>query len=94
MMQGRIFETTEFPGTSNLEYGILLTPDAQLSATFDVGEIHVGLPRAMAERWFTTDDVGIEATHGSLKILIEKDFECSNPDESQADAFPNPNKCS
>ena len=89
-------EHTQFGPSSRLVCSI--APGDAFSATFDAGQISIHVPRAILRNWATTDQVSIEAHQQSegappLKVLIEKDFECSNPDESQADAFPNPNKC-
>jgi hypothetical protein len=89
-------EHTEFGPSSRLVYSI--APGDAFSATFDAQRISIHVPRAILRNWATTDQVSIEAHQQSegapsLKILIEKDFQCSNPGESQVDAFPNPNKC-
>ncbi len=88
-------EHTQFGPSSRLVYSI--APSDTFAATFNDGRIILRVPRPILRNWATTDQVGIESEQkigdGSLKILIEKDFECSNPNESQADAFPNPNKC-
>lgn len=88
-------EHTQFGPSARLVYAI--APGDAFAATFNEGQIIVRVPRPVLKNWATSDQVGIEAQQtigdGSLKILIEKDFECSNPSESQADSFPNPNKC-
>jgi len=57
----------------------------------------ISVPRSIIREWAGTDQVSIHARQptgddGDLRILIEKDFECVDapPDESQEDAFPNP----
>ena len=66
-----------------------------------MGVIRVSVPQSAVERWQRTDEVTISgelALGGSetLKILIEKDFECLNPrpGDEDADTFPNPAKAS
>jgi hypothetical protein len=70
-----------------------------VDATFANGCVLVRVPSNVARGWATTDQVGIHASQptgngGELGILIEKDFECIDapPDESQGDAFPNPQR--
>lgn len=97
---GSVTERTEFAGG-----GVLLTrleseaSAGEIGAEFDGGRIVVRVPRGVIERWGSTDVVGIEHEQpldggGSLRVLIEKDFECLTPraGESQADAFPHPEK--
>jgi hypothetical protein len=98
--EGTVAETTMFDisGCQRLEY-VLRTAENLLAVTasFVDGCIVVHVPHALVREWAETDQVGIESIQvGSdgqeLKILIEKDFECvdATPDESQEDAFPNP----
>jgi hypothetical protein len=42
-------------------------------------------------QWTESDEVGIEASTGTLKLLIEKDFRCLHREpEPGEDSFPNP----
>src|SRR5690606_41469691 len=57
----------------------------------------VTLPKATVERWTRPDEVSIRGEQPigggeTLKILVEKDFECLTPreGEDQPDLFPNP----
>jgi hypothetical protein len=56
----------------------------------------VEVPREMAARWATGDEVGMEAKLSvgggrELHVLVEKDFACLNgTDEQNRDTFPNP----
>jgi hypothetical protein len=68
-----------------------------MTASFADGRIIVRMPVTVMRSWAGTDEVGVETAQvGSngciLNILVEKDFECIDAphDESQADAFPNP----
>jgi hypothetical protein len=69
-------------------------------ASFEGDRIEVALPRAQAQAWATSDEVGISAEqaleHGSLRLLIEKDFRCLAPREGEEDddAFPHPEAAS
>ncbi|HUR97319.1 MAG TPA: hypothetical protein VMZ26_04545 [Pyrinomonadaceae bacterium] len=98
---GQISEEIEF-GTdrsSYLRYSLVTSPDADsVSARFWGSEISIVVPVAIANKWTSSDEVGFESEQpiggdGSLKILVEKDFECiDRPDDpDRADAFPNPN---
>ena len=94
---GLVEERTEFaPGAPALVYALRTSEGPGVSATFEGGRIIVSVPRTMARQWAAGDQVGLEGSQpvgaGSLRILIEKDFECMDaaPGESQADAFPTP----
>jgi hypothetical protein len=97
---GRVEERIEF----GLEpqrifvYALQAASDAEnVRATFENNGINVFVPKEQAEYWTQTAQVGIEAkqTIGgekTLRILIEKDFDClePRPGEDDADAFPHP----
>lgn len=92
---GRVVETTHF-GDAELSYQLLAADVPSPVARFDGGSIVVSLPRTQAEAWADSEQVGITATqavaHGSLALLIEKDFRCLAPREGEddSDAFPHP----
>lgn len=100
LSEGIVEESTTFDisGRQRLEYILCTGPNLlAVTASFEDGRIIVRMPNALTRQWAKTDQVGIESIQvGSdgqeLKILIEKDFECVDaaPDESQEDAFPNP----
>ena len=89
-MAGQFSEEIEF-GTdrsSYLRYSLVTSPAAE----------SITVPVAIANNWTSSDEVGIECEQPigsgeSLKILVEKDFECiDRPDDpDRADAYPNPN---
>ena len=95
---GAVEERTDFAANGPALVYALRTADADAtSATFDGGRITVTVPRAVAQEWASTAQVGIEASQPAgngdvLRILIEKDFECLDAPagEPQSDAFPNP----
>lgn len=98
---GQISEEIEF-GTdrsSYLRYSLVTSPEADaVSARFRGNEISIVVPVAIAKNWASSDEVGFESEQSigsgeSLKILVEKDFECvDRPDDpDRDDAFPNPN---
>lgn len=90
-------EQTNFPGAV-FRYGLRLTNDAELSATFQDGMIAVFLPRAMAAGWADNEVVGFSGNlpltgTDSLFLLVEKDFIClDETTEDQSDNYTNPNK--
>jgi hypothetical protein len=97
--QGLVEESITFDifGKQRLIYALYADPDSPaITASFEDGRIVVRVPTALVRRWAETDLVGIESAQSgkdghSLKILIEKDFQCvDNTNESQEDAFPNP----
>jgi hypothetical protein len=95
---GRIVESTRFPGSGRLTYAIEVASSiSEPSAEFDGARICVRVPRAFAETWPTSVETGLLSQQslpdgGTLRILIERDFECLSPraDESQEGAYANP----
>jgi Family of unknown function (DUF7009) len=96
-------EVTRLHDTGVVEDAVVFAPGKELvyaletgalnetTATFDDAQIRVTLPTRLAMQWIETDQVGIEASTGDLKLLIEKDFECLHREpEAGEDSFPNP----
>jgi hypothetical protein len=88
---GMVEEKTQFAPGQALWYSVecveIARPEAALQGNF----IRVKLPRTEVKQWIETDQTGIEATQGSLRVLVEKDFKCLHRDSQEdADAFPNP----
>ena len=89
--KGSVEESVTFEAAGRLSYRIQTGAAPDLSATFRDASIVVTVPEALASRWAATDEVGMESSSGSLKILIEKDFACLHHPEPDAGAsFPNP----
>jgi hypothetical protein len=92
---GSVVDTIHF-GTGELHYELRSADVPAPVARFDGNKIEVSLPRARANAWADGDEVGIAAEqpleHGTLSLLIEKDFRCLAPraGEDDGDAFPNP----
>ena len=89
---GRVEARTPF-GAKALVYAIAHEPSAdRVSARFANDEILVLVPTKTARAWASSEDVGIEATDGALRVLVEKDFACLKPREGEddEDAFPHP----
>ena len=101
---GQAQESVEFGPAVGQRFVYALEVDPELSsvwADYQEGKITVRLPRWQASEWFETERIGIdgEQTLGngrSLRILIEKDFQCLHAenrpteDEFDPDAYPNP----
>jgi hypothetical protein len=94
---GVVSATVSFPGGSRLEYRVETTalvgePQAQFSA----GDLVVRIPETTVRNWATTEEVSIVGAQpldeDELSILVEKDFACLAPRESEddSDKFPNP----
>ena len=78
-------------GGHTLHYGIKLTDDLHLSATYRDDYITLFMPKAMAQELMETERVGFENNDQPLHLLVEKDFTClDNVAEDQSDNYPNP----
>lgn len=67
------------------------------SAKFSDGTITVSIPKEIADKWVSGDEISLEGSQriddsAELKFLIEKDFTCLNAhnDEDQTDRYPHP----
>ncbi|MEQ9452809.1 MAG: hypothetical protein RJQ07_14600 [Pseudomonadales bacterium] len=96
-------EQTAFPGGNALHYCLLVGDErgAALSSNDSGVQLSVTVPAAEAQHWATDDtQVGLSGAQPfsvqGLEILIEKDFTCLNPRDSdeELDTFPNPNRVS
>ncbi len=90
---GFVENKTEFGGDVNFGYAISANDQTDsLNAEFANGKIQVVVPKALADQWANSEDVGIEGTFEALSIIIEKDFACLNvrDGEDESDAFPHP----
>jgi hypothetical protein len=91
--QGLVEEKTDFGNGQVFVYAVVASSDFEtVTAEFQNGQIKVIIPKTIAETWATSEEVGISAQQNSLKILIEKDFNCLTPRnaEEDADTFPHP----
>ena len=88
---GRVEDSVEFSPGSELLYAIETGASSAVAASFEAGNIRVTVPMAVAKQWIGSDQTGIEACSGTLRVLIEKDFQCLHrePDPGE-DSFPNP----
>lgn len=84
--------------TEILSYALEISSQcSEVRAAYSKGVIQVILPTNLARALTDPSQVGIEhaqpvAKGVTLKIVLEKDFQClhSRPGESESDNFPNP----
>jgi len=96
--KGVVEGQTRFPGGASFTYALESVARGEASADFANGRLLVRLPAGDVKSWAHDDDaVSLRAElavadGGSLKLLVEKDFECLTPreGEDQGDMFPNP----
>ena len=90
---GLVQESVEFGGGERLVYRLQSQPDPDVArAGFKHGGVTVSISVEAAQAWADSDEVGIYAQSGALRISIEKDFRClTRPlDEQERDAYPHP----
>lgn len=95
--EGLAEDAVRFAPDVGLVYRVRVAADGRISAELEDGVLTVTLPKAAVERWTRPDEVSIRGEQPigdgeTLKILVEKDFECLTPreGEDQSDLFPNP----
>ncbi len=84
-----VVETTSLP--QPFSYALEASGEA-IGAAFERARMTVNIPRAVAVRWASTEEVSLRGREGGVEILVEKDFACLVPREGEedSDAFPNP----
>jgi hypothetical protein len=91
---GAVEESVNFGNQDKPDFCYVLEKSGtqNLQASFDDGKITVSVPKAIADGWVNSEQVGIEGDDGELQILIEKDFACLTPrkGEDESDNFPHP----
>ncbi|MEZ5307924.1 MAG: hypothetical protein R2684_12335 [Pyrinomonadaceae bacterium] len=93
---GAVREETGFGSGSRFAYSIRSADVPDVTASFENGEIIIGVPFELVAAWAESEEVGIagsqETPGGNLEILIEKDFVCltRKDDPDNLDAWPNP----
>ncbi|MGD1090794.1 MAG: hypothetical protein ABSB35_02250 [Bryobacteraceae bacterium] len=88
---GQVEEAVTFAPGQVLSYALEAGSSADVTATLRDNRIRVTIPADRATSWAESDETGIQSSKGTLRILIEKDFQCAHPQgEEDADAFPNP----
>ena len=88
---GNVEDMVVFQPGKQLSYAIETGSVKETTATFDDSKIRVTIPASVAAEWIKSDQTGIEASAGTLRLLIEKDFQCLHREPAPGeDAFPNP----
>ena len=90
---GMVAETAHFAVGGSLTYRILRRAGSKgIGAELNDGTITIHIPPDRVDAWATSDEVGITARQGVLRIAIEKDFRClTRPkEEDEPDAYPHP----
>ena len=89
---GLIAESTYFGVGHPLTYRLRKETDgADVHAELADEVITVSAPAVEVHKWATSDEVGVTARDGVLRIAIEKDFRClTRREEDEADAYPHP----
>lgn len=90
----KIEESVQFPSGDVFEYELRVSStNANVSGEMMDNKLIVSVPSKRAQKWFTTNEVGIEAVirindDDQLHLLIEKDFPCKDrPEEDKSDTF-------
>jgi len=95
----KVSEKTCF-GINNFFQYVLSTSEgiSNLEVNYDHQGIHITIPSKLASNWIMIDQVSLHLEkvidqENTLKILIEKDFQCLKvrENEDESDQFPNPN---
>ena len=87
---GAIEAVIPFPGEA---LGcVVQASDGPLEARYGAGRITVLLPGSATTAWASSQEEGMYATAGSLRIAVEKDYNCLHKPDSpdNAGTFPNP----
>ena len=91
---GIITETISFGGASMFAFALAIDmASEEVNAAFLDNLLVVNLPEMEAQKWISTNQVGIEFNSDldngeNLHILIEKDFPCKDRvDEDKSDTF-------
>jgi len=96
--KGEVAETATFRLGGNLTYCLQKRAGTDaVHADLIHGSISISVPAATVETWVGSDEVGVYAHDGELRIAIEKDFRCltRSSEEQEADAYPHPaERCS
>lgn len=96
---GRVEQITGISPLAKFCSRIESSPDVERPvAMFEDQCLTLRLPSMEARQWAESEQIGIEAEQPigdgtSLRILVEKDFECLHPSaEETRGAFPNPKR--
>lgn len=95
---GLVKAHTDFPGDRDFHYVVESSPaSVKPGAFFSDRVLTVRLPDTMVREWARSDEVSIRGNQlldggETLKILVEKDFQCltDREDEDESDMYPHP----
>jgi len=88
---GMVEETAHFGAGRSLTYRIRKGAGGDMRAELAEGAITVHVPAGIADGWAASEEVGIDARDGVMRIAIEKDFRClTHSREDEPDAYPHP----
>lgn len=100
LTEGAVQESVRFSAAQGdlLTYSLYsVGGSGSITARLNNGDIRVEVPKSLVEIWANTDQVGIDSTQSiadekALRIVIEKDFRCLQPqsEDDERDNFPNP----
>lgn len=96
--EGIVSAGVAFPGGESLDYILESSPaTVKVTAQFSNGALTVQLPESDVQDWASSEQVSIAGddvldSGAILAILVEKDFACLAPRESEdeSDMFPHP----
>jgi hypothetical protein len=98
---GRVSDEICFGGdqSEKMIYSLEKGLNKKINAVFQNGKITIFVPENVATKWTAPDEVGFESDQNlddqiSLRILVEKDFVCLSPRESEdeSDNYSHPNQ--
>ncbi len=82
---------------SKMHYLLQVSDVTEINATYNSNIMVVNVPKLIAEKWTTTNQVGFQHhmylnENETLFILVEKDFQCLQPreQEDESNMYPNP----
>ena len=88
---GRVEESITFAPGQVLRYALESGSGTGITVAFEGNRICVRLPGSTARKWIESEQTGIECGSETLRVMVEKDFQCAHPaGEPDPDAFPNP----
>jgi hypothetical protein len=94
----KVQATIHFPEGVLMHYVLLWSDDENFGARFDGLSMVAWVSHSAGQRWLdpseVTIDHSLELENGdSLRLLVEKDFQClsERKDEDESDMFANPN---
>jgi uncharacterized protein DUF7009 len=85
-------ETAQFSAEKKLQYRIQTGAGTDIRAELTGGTITITVPVGDVAAWATSDEVGLNARDGDLRIALEKDFRCctGRTEQDKPNAYPHP----